>query len=197
MRRQQEFISGEQAITAISKGIIMPYPPSSGLGDIPVDNCRMGFFDYNDAATSTIPINVPGSFTYVDVTNDGLGLFTNKAYSPGGISDVYDATTNQFDWSELKLGDVVDIRIDLDVTTSSRNQLIEINLDLAIGGSQYSIPFISSTYKFIGVQKINVYNGVYIGDTNTLNNPGKLVIRSDDIATVKVNGWYVKVLIRG
>lgn len=168
-----------------------------GGGTIPTDNCRVGFADYNDAATGTTPINVPGTLTDVDITNDELGSFTNKGFLPTGVTDVYDATTNQFDWSELKLGDMVDIRLDLDVTTSSPNQLVEIDLVVAVGGSQYSIPFVDNAFKSAGAQRVNRYNGIYLGDTNTLNNPAKFVIRSDDTATVRVNGWYVKVLVRG
>lgn len=164
---------------------------------VPSDNCRIGFADYNDLATQTTPINVPGTLTNVDLTNDESGPFTNKTYLPTGVTDVWDSGTNLFDWSDLKLGDMVDLRLDLEVTTTSPNQLVQIDLQLAVGGGQYSIPFVDTTFKSSGPQNVNRYNGVYMGDSNTLNNSGKFVIRSDSTATVVVNGWYCKILIRG
>ena len=164
---------------------------------LPVDVCRIGFADYNDAATGTTPINVPGTLTDVDLTNDEQGSFTNKNYLPVGITDIWDAVTNRFDFSDLKLGDMVDIRLDLDVTTTSPNQLVEIDLVVAEGAGTYNIPFIDNVYKNAGTQRVNRYNGLYMGDLNTQANPAKFVIRSDDTATVRVNGWYTKILIRG
>ena len=40
---------------------------------------------------------------------------------------------------------------------------------------------------------------VYMGDTNTLNNPAKLYMESDTGTTnsVVVNGWFVEVMSRG
>lgn len=167
----------------------------SGSGS--ADNIKGGILDYNDLATSTTPISIPSGLVNVDVTNDGLGAFTNKAYAPVGVTDIWNSTTNLFDWSDLKLGDMIDIRLDLSVTTSSPNQLVEIDLLLGVGGGQYAIPFARNTYKNAGAQNVNRYNGIYMGDANTINNPAKFVVRSDASATMIVNGWYCKVLVRG
>ena len=168
-----------------------------GGGVLPADNCRIGFLDYNDAATATTPISVTGGGGFVDLTNDGAGPFTNKIYAPVGVSDVWDGVAGQFDWTDLKLGDMVDIRLDIEVTTASPNTNVIVNLDMAIGGSGYSIPFSDSTQKNAGAHTINVYNGIYMGDANTLNNGAKFSISSDGNATVIVRGWYCKVLVRG
>lgn len=175
----------EKILTAIQSG--------SGAAD----NIKGGILDYNDAATAITPINIPPGLINTDITNDGAGPFTNKAYAPVGVSDVWNTTTNLFDWSDLKLGDMVDIRLDLSITTSSPNQLVEIDLLVAVGGSQYAIPFSRNVYKNAGSQSLNRYNGIYMGDTNTLNNGAKFVVRSDSAATLVVNGWYCKVLVRG
>lgn len=167
------------------------------MDGIPADNCTIGLVDYNDAATVITPINIPTGLVNVNVTNDTLGPLTNKAYLPLGVTDIWDSSTDLFDWSELKLGDMIDIRLDLSVTTTSPNQLVQVDLSLGVGGSQYSIPFEDNVFKSSGTQRITRYNGIYIGDTNTLNNGARFVIRSDNTATLVVNGWYVKVLIRG
>ena len=114
------------------------------------------------------------------------------------MTDVWDADNNVFDWSELKLGDMVDVRLDVQVTTTSPNQHVEVDLMLAIGGFSFNIPFSDIVYKSIGLQPdINIYNGIHLGNANILDNPARFEIRSDAAATVVVKGWYCKVLIRG
>lgn len=172
---------------------------SDGLGsgsfqDIPRETL-VGFFDYNDLATVTAPINIIGGAGYTDITNDGQGPFTNKNYAPLGISDVWDASANKFDWSELQLGDMVDIRLDMQITTTSANQEYEVILEMNTDGASYQIPFAKSLIKTAGSAEINRYNGVYMGDLGTLNGKSRFRIRSDGNASLLVRGWYCKVLI--
>lgn len=165
---------------------------------IPSDNFSGGLFDYNDAATSSAPISVVGGGASSILTNDGLGAFTNTNFTPVGISSLWDTNLNKFDWSELKLGDMVDVRLDIDVTTTQTNTEVRVDLVLALGGFSYSIPWILETnYKTSGIHKLNRYNGVYMGDSNTLNNPAHFTITSDKNCDVVVNGWYIKVISRG
>lgn len=180
-----------------------PFNPGNAGGGgtartaVPADNCRIGMFDYNDAATQTTPINVPSGLVNVDITNDAAGPFTNKAFRPEGVTDIWDPNINEFIWDDLKLGDMVDIRLDLAITTTSPNQEVIVELLVAIGGFEYVIPFADVVVKSTGTFALNRYNGIYMGDNNTLNNNAKFRIRSDAAATVVVNGWYTKVLIRG
>ena len=166
-------------------------------GQLPADNCRIGLFDYNDLATQTTPINIPSGLVNVDIPNDGQGPFTNKNFAPFGVTDIWDADAGLFDWSQLKLGDMVDMRLDLSVTTTSPNQTIIVELVLAIGGFEYAIPFVQANVKTTGTYPVNRYNGVYMGDNNTLLNGADFRIRSDAAATMVVNGWYCRVLVRG
>lgn len=162
-----------------------------------VDGCRTGFFDYNDDATSTTPISVTGGAGFVDLTNDELGPFTKKAYAPVDVTDVWDASNDRFDFSDLKLGDQLTIRVDIEVTTTAANQVVELALELGTGGSPYDLTFFTSQYKTAGSKPIAMSVDFYMGDANTLNNFGKLKIKSDSNCTVVVNGWYCRVLIRG
>jgi hypothetical protein len=157
-----------------------------------------GIMDYNDAATAGTPIVVTGGGGAVVLTNDEAGAFTNKTYKPVGVTDVWDSINDTFDWSDLKLGDMVDIRIDVDLTTTSVNTEVKIDLELGTGGFAYTIPWILETnYKNTGTHKLNRYNGVYMGDTNTLNNGAVFKISADKNCTVVVNGWYCKIIVRG
>jgi hypothetical protein len=153
----------------------------------------IGVVDYSDNATQTTPINVAAN-TPVYLTNDTLGAFTNRTYLPEGVTDVWDAALNQFDFNELSLGDVVDMRLDVEVVTTSANQDVKIALELGIGGSAYEVPFINTSIKAAGTHPLNRFNSVYMGDSNTLTNGAKFKITSDSAATVKVNGWYCKII---
>ena len=155
----------------------------------------IGFLDYNDATTASTPISFTGGGGYVYLTNDGAGAYTNKTYTPVGVTDVWDAATNKFDWNELELGDMLDIRLDLDVTTTGANAAFDVVLELATDASAYDILFDQQLVKSASTVKVNKFNGIYMGDTNTLNNKARFKIQSDANGTVVVNGWYCKVLI--
>lgn len=154
---------------------------------------KTGVFDYNDLSTTTTPISVTAGGGYVDLTNDELGAFTNKTYKPTGVSDVWDSSTNSFDFTDLTLGSSIQYRLDIEVTTTTANQEVEVEIQLGVGGNPYSLEVFRDEYKTAGVYKINVSNLVYMGDLNTLNNGGKFRIQSDGNADVKVNGWAVVV----
>ena len=162
------------------------------------DDISGGFADYNDNATSGTPLSVTGGGAAVVLTNDTLGAFTNTQFLPEGVSRLWDASTNNFDWSELSAGDMVDIRADITVTTSSSNTAIDVLLHLGAGGSAYTIPFIQDyNFKASGTYQKVMFNSIYMGDANTLNNGGQFKITADANCTVVVNGWYVRCLRRG
>lgn len=175
---------------AYSGSVTLPSPSSELFNG--------GLFDYNDAATATTPISVTGGAGFVILTNDELGPFTNKTYAPDGVTDIWNASTNRFDWTQLKLGDMVDIRIDLEITTSAPNTGVEVSLAMAYGDAgQYEIPFFNSQYKNAAAYNLNRFNGVYMGDTLTLSNPAVFRIKADANCTVLVRGWYCKIVRRG
>jgi hypothetical protein len=156
---------------------------------------KVGFADYNDLATATTPISVTGGVGYVDITNDTLGSFTNLTYLPEGVSNVWNGTSSLFEFTELSLGDMIDIRLDIEVTTTANNQEVEVVLELGTNTTPYEIPYTVNSFKSSGTYKINKYNGFYIGSNDTLTGGGKFKIKSDANCTVKVNGWYVKLTI--
>lgn len=168
--------------------------PSKEDTVLPSDNATIGLFDYNDDGLATIS-HIGGVDT--QLTNNELGSFTNKLFPPSGITDVWDSVNNEFDFSQFKLGDMMDVRVDIEVTTTSVNQEIELELELGQGGSSYRLPVAHLSYKATGVKNVGIFYGIYLGDLNTLNNKGQFIFSSADNATIKINGWYCKLLIRG
>jgi hypothetical protein len=164
---------------------------------ITAETVRMGLMDYNDLATATTPISVTGGAGFVDLTNDGLGPFTNKTYKVAGVGELWDVATNLFDWSDLSLGDQVNIRFDAEVVTTSPNQTVTIQLLVAVGGSPYTLLYSESNFKNSGPHEINRFSMVYMGDANTLNNGAKFQISSDANCTIEVRGWALQHFLRG
>lgn len=153
-----------------------------------------GWYDYNDLATQSTPLSVTGGVeTYL--TNDGQGSFTNKDFAVARITDVYNTSTNSFDFSGLPLGSTVGIRLDLVFTTTQPNQGISCFLNLGVGNiDEYSIRWGGeNVWKSVGTHSFSVYNKIYIGNDLTKNNPAKLSVLSDDDFNVVVNGWFVEI----
>jgi hypothetical protein len=162
------------------------------------DNFSGGWADYNDNATSGTPLSVTGGGAAVILTNDTLGSFTNTSNLPDGVTSLWSSSTNKFVWTDLKVGDMVDIRLDITVTTSSSNTSIGVLLHLGTGGGAYVVPFIQEhLFKTSGTHQITRFNSIYMGDSNTLNNGGQFKITADSNCTVVVNGWYVRCIRKG
>ena len=156
-----------------------------------------GWEDFNDLTTATTPITIPASFTHVDLTNDGAGAFSDSTYRLPGNTAIWDTVADEFDWTAagLSLGDTVDIRIDLMVTTVGANTDVGVGIDLAHGhASEYSLDIHRTAFKTAGTYPLTRWYSVYIGDADVLANPAKIWIASDGAGTdtVKVNGWYVR-----
>lgn len=169
---------------------------SSDLG--PGDLWDFGIFNYADNVTATTPINVPTGNVYVPITNDAAGAFTYKNLPDVGVTDVWDEVAGEFDFSQLSIGDMVDIRLELELTTTLINQEFDVVLELGQGVAPYEIPFaVKTNVKTAGAIAISRYNGIYIGNALTRDNPAQFKIRSTNAATLKVIGWYCKVVKKG
>ena len=178
--------------TKDSAGVIIDVTDTT----IPLDNCRVGFLTYSDLGTHSTAIVHTGGVDTV-LTNDEAGAQTIKSFAPIGITDVWDKDNARFDFSELGIGDMVDIRLDLVVTTTANNQDVRVDLELGQGGFSYTIPFEFEQIKSAGSAQVSRYNGIYIGDSNTRDNFGQFIFSSPSNATIVINGWYCEVLIRG
>jgi len=160
---------------------------------------RMGWVDYNDQETSNNAIDLTAADTYYNLTNDGEGPYTNKNFKIASHGEIWNTANNEFDWSSLNLGDTVDIRIDVSVTTDAPNRSISTDIDLAIGsGGDYTLHIDDRSFKNAGTYQIVRFVSLYMGDTNTLNYPSKIKMSSDGTGdSVVVNGWYVRTHIWG
>lgn len=158
---------------------------------------KIGFLDYSDNATNTTPLSVVGGASSMNIPNDGAGYNSNYLFPPTGVTKIWDIENQRFYFNELSLGDMVEIRLHLEVTTSSVNTAINVNLHLGSGGSAYSIPFITgANYKTVGTYTLVLYMGFYMGNQNTIDSGGVFKISADSNITYKVAGFYCKITKR-
>lgn len=152
----------------------------------------IGYFDYNDSGATTL--------TYVSgvdkkITNDALGSFTNLDNPPYGITSLWNTTTNQFDFSQLTVGDQVDIRIKLIPTTSSANEVMKVKIKFGIGSpSEFTEIFNIQYRKNASTDDYIFYTGFYIGSEDILNYPAEVYFVADGGGTLKVGGFYIRAI---
>jgi hypothetical protein len=157
----------------------------------------VGYFDYADLATQTVPLtlvaNVPKK-----LTNDTLGFSTNLVSPPYGVSRVWNSVTNQFDFTELSIGDTIDFRFDAKVTTTINNQVVKGFVKIAVGSpSEYTLGIFGQQIKTAGTNTQTVFTSLYIGSEDIYNFPSEVYIVSENSGSVSVNGWYCRVLRKG
>jgi hypothetical protein len=172
--------------------ILIFFSGESGGGDVSVHH---GFFDYNDTSTIAAPITLLAD-TWTDVPNDGLGAFTNLDYVPTGMTKLIDTSNGSLDFTELTLGSDVLIRVDFNVTPQTNNALLESRYVLGTGAGLYSLPIVSRRLDSgAGIpyssEKGSFY--IYMGDTNTLDNPAALQVKLSTGGTLVNNGLAIKV----
>ena len=183
--------SAGQILTATGAGIATFQTPL-------FTKARVGFWDYNDTATSTTPIALTAANTEYQLTNNGAGVYTNTAYALPGITNIYNTATNYFNFSSLKLGDTVDIRVEFEVTTGSASNEIGLLMELGIGTTPYKLVVDRQYFKSASTNKVVANAHIYIGNNDTKDGLARFLIKNDSTgATVKVAGWYIRVLTNG
>ena len=154
-----------------------------------------GFIDYNDTT---------GSFsiladTWTDLPNDGAGAFTNKNYLPTGVTELIDVSTGYIDPTELDLGDTILIRNDYTINPNTNNAQLRFRYALGNGGGSYTLEKIvgrldsgsGQDYRFSLSPDL-----IYMGDTNTRDNPIKIQVYCTSNATVTNAGSVIQVIKR-
>ena len=183
--------SAGQILTATGAGIATFQTPL-------FTKARVGFWDYNDTATTTTPIALTAASTEYQLTNNGAGVYTNTAYGLPGITNIYNTATNYFNFSSLKLGDTVDIRVEFEVTTGSASNEIGLLMELGIGTTPYKLVVDRQYFKSASTNKVVANAHIYIGNNDTKDGLARFLIKNDSTgATVKVAGWYIRVLTNG
>ena len=174
---------------------------SDGGGTVtPQDSCRMGWSNYHDATTAGTPITLTPVATFVNLTNDGAGAQSITTFELPEVTNLWDSATNQLDLSDLVIGDTVDLRVDIDVTTTGANHEIEIQLDLDTVPitANFPLEIARENFKASGTFKMLETISLYIGSAAVRDGVHKIQVKSDTGSsdTVVVNGWYIRAITR-
>ena len=154
-----------------------------------------GYAIYEDSRVTTTTL-AAGVFTVIP--NDALGANTTNAYLPLGVTNLWNAGTSSFDFSELAVGDAVEMRIIVQPTTASNNTEIELDLFLGSGGAQYKVPFITTqNFQFAGLFEATRYTSFPIRDEDTRTSPAQFKAIADKNCTLQTDDFFVKVTRNG
>lgn len=131
--------------------------------------------------------------TYAILTNNGLAAGSTK--TPFfNIADLFNTSTNRFSLSGLSIGDAIDIRIQLNLTTSAANEVVNGILTFAMGtASEFTVPFMNETlFKDAGTRTISFNTRVFVRSTDMLTNAGKIEIRSTGSGSAQMTELMVQ-----
>jgi hypothetical protein len=111
-----------------------------------------------------------------------------------GSKNTWSTVSNQLELDDLAIGDTVDIRVDVAVTITSANEIIEFGLRLAAGsGSEFVLSMGRQYFKTAATEQIVVPYWFYIGSALVRDNPAELVIKSDGSGdSCVVNGFAIR-----
>lgn len=176
----------------MAKGYISGIGSGSEGSNVPTDNLTGGWVSYINGDLT--PIVIPaGVETKLTLDADSGSII--DTYLPNGVTKIWDSTTNSFDFSELGLGDMVDIRVDGSLTNTGINESFILNLAAGIGSpGEFTLPFASGNRFIPGTSVVSRYNGIFIGSDNVRNNPAEFRIVSTEDATGFLIDIYVKVI---
>ena len=167
--------------------------PSSGGGGVSSGNSAVGGFYYADLTTQTTPLSyVSGE---LQLTNDIGGSETFLSKPPYGITSVWDEGLGVFNFSQLSIGDEVFIRADLNFTTNSIDQFVELKIVLGEGSANEKTINLG-IYSIENIGEILLNGSVNFGINNEdwRTTDAKLYFSSSDIGSIKVVGFDVYIV---
>lgn len=157
----------------------------------------VGYMHYADLATQTTPLNFTTG-VYLKLTNDKLGSQTNIDNRPFGVTNVYDSDLNSFDFSQLSIGDTIDFRFDGEVTTTSANQVVRVEVRVAVGSpSAFTHTIFALQVKTVATNQRVVPYLLTINSQDLIDYPTEIWFISDGNGTIKINGYLTRIIRKG
>lgn len=193
---KQHQIEEGDVVNIMAEGRQASFTVNSDKSSLSIVGPDSGWYDYE---STDAPQAIVGNEIYHQLLNNALGAQTKNAFRPIGLdaAGVWNPSTNQFDFSQLKIGDQVYMRVDLDIDPANPNQDIDLAINFDIGGQNFVLQVEHIINKSADpILRHIAYVAMYIGSEGTRDNPAEIKIRSDDALTVNVHGWYISILRR-
>jgi hypothetical protein len=151
------------------------------------------WFDANDTATTATPIAHVGGATNTYLTNNAIGSGTTS-YNPDSKDALWDPATNKFDFTSLKIGDTVEIRVDINISNAAAQ---EVSLLMSIAestASPYELNVAHAYYKTASSsEQVTALFRIYMGDETTRTGGARFRFSSLAASDITVNGWFYQI----
>lgn len=172
---------------------------SSDLG--PSDILRraiVGWADYTHGAASPVGMTAAVWTNMANNANGGSPSI-DRSFLPTGVStSIWNASTNQFQFGTLSVGDLVNIRLSLAVAVPDES-LIQIRFEVE-GGGGFTIHVSTMYFNFPGTYTVGAFTGIPITQIMRTN-PMRVQIRGSGALSSgyshTVGTWHVQVIRRG
>ncbi|CAM0042525.1 hypothetical protein VPHK389_0007 [Vibrio phage K389] len=153
-------------------------------------NILGGYANYING--NVTPISIPAN-TETKLTLDAsTGVIVDEL--PDGVTNIWDSTTSQFDFSELAIGDRVRVRVDASISNTGFDESYKMDLVVGVGSAgEFALPLAAGNRLFSGTSPISRYNGFYIGSQALIDNPAEIRIETTDTASAFLIDLYVEV----
>tara|TARA_R110000782_G_scaffold70084_1_gene140877 strand:- start:184 stop:726 length:543 start_codon:yes stop_codon:yes gene_type:complete len=151
------------------------------------------WFNASDTATTASPITHGAGSATTFLTNDAAGA-TTESYNPDTKAALWNAATNKFDFTSLKIGDTIEFRIDINIANAAAQE-INIVMDLAEGtATPYSLNVNHTYFKTASTgDQITAMFRVYMGNAETKAGGARFRLTSIAATTIVVNGWFYQI----
>ena len=151
------------------------------------------WFYASDAGTVITPITHSAGATNTFLTNNALGGGTTS-HNPETNAALWNSATNKFDFTSLKIGDVIEFRIDLLVDHAAAQEF-NVLMSAAEGTAvPYEINVSHDYFKTAATGiSLTVVFSLFIGNENTRTGSARLRIASAAAASIVVEGWFYKI----
>lgn len=157
----------------------------------------MGWYSYGHAGSNQA---LTSANTYYDLINDSNGSDTLNFRALPSVDNVWNPTTNRFDWSDLSVGDVVNLWANVEVITTTVSTTIDFIYEAAVGTGSPVVLSLASQKLFTstGTYQITLPITSFITNASIRDNPARLRMRADETGTsVAVKSWLVNVIKPG
>ena len=95
------------------------------------------------------------------------------------------------------MGDIVDIRLDIDVITASPNTQVQVRLEAGIGVFAFAVGWDNVFYGSSATFPLVRSSFVAMQTTAILTGTAEFQLAADKACTVIVNGWNYAIRVRG
>lgn len=184
-----------------SAQLLLPFSQTSE-----VLNNHLGYADYNDSSSAASPVDLVAE-TWTNLPNDGLGPFSQNQLPDGGPTTLSTnsgptilAADGAIDCSSYPLHSDIIVRLDYTVTPNVNNASLSFRYQLGSGAEVY---FLERSVGRLGEGAGRPYRQslltdyIYLGDTNTRDNPIYPQVKLSSGGTVVNAGMAIKVYNKG